>query len=222
MGRIEIELGRRSAVGRGRASGCARVFGIANFSYAGRGPARLRRAGGGDPRRPRRSPAPTSFRVQRAPGGQAVSVHVAADRARGRRPDQGGERAGASISTQPALTIHIEMLPDARVLLLRQGAGRRRPADRHRRPGRVPAVGRHRLAGGGVSDDAARLLGAAHSLSQLPDPVARVAGEGARDRGAADAATSCGRGWCSCRSASCSSRSCSACRRSCASSSTGG
>ena len=39
-------------------------------------------------------------------------------------------KAGASISSDPALTIHIEMLPDARVLLLRQGAGRRRPADR--------------------------------------------------------------------------------------------
>ena len=36
------------------------------------------------------------------------------------------------------------------------------------------------------TDDAARLLGAADPLSQLSDPVARVAGEGARDRGAAD------------------------------------
>ena len=52
-----------------------------------------------------------------------------------------------------------------RVLLFREGAGRRRPADRHRRPRRVPAVGRHRLAGRGVPHDAARLLGAARSTS---------------------------------------------------------
>ena len=80
------------------------------------------------------------------------------------------------------------------VLFLRQGAGRRRHAERHGRTRRLPAVGRHRLAGRRVPDDAARLHGAADSFSQLPDPVARVAGKGARDRRAADAGTSCGRG----------------------------
>ena len=89
---------------------------------------------------------------------------------------------------RPALTVHIEMLPGRRVLLLRQGAGRRRHAERIGRAGRVPAVGRHRLAGRRLPADAPRLLGAADSFSQLSDPVARLAGEGARDRGAADAA----------------------------------
>ena len=55
MGRIEIELGRDAAVARGRATGCGRVFGIANFSYAGRGPHDFDAAGGGHPARPRRS-----------------------------------------------------------------------------------------------------------------------------------------------------------------------
>ena len=50
MGRIEIELGPGRVVATRCASGCGRVFGIANFSYAGRGAARLRRAGRGDPR----------------------------------------------------------------------------------------------------------------------------------------------------------------------------
>ena len=110
-----------------------------------------------------------------------------------------------------------------RVLLLRQGAGRRRPADRHRRPRGVPAVGRHRFAGRGVPDDAPRLLACCsihfHSypilsrasqekvreiaalLTQLP--AALAADAGAVRRAAAAGA-------------------CSASRPSCASSSTGG
>ena len=43
------------------------------------------------------------------------------------------------------------------VLLLRQGARRRRPADRRERARRLPAVGRHRFAGRRVAHDAPRL-----------------------------------------------------------------
>ena len=100
---------------------------------------------------------------QRAPRRQALSVHVAADRARSRRPDQGGAGAGASTSSDPALTIHIEMLPEHAFYFFGKepGAGGLPTGTGGRR--RVPAVGRHRFAGRGVPDDAARLLGAARS-----------------------------------------------------------
>ena len=75
-----------------------------------------------------------------------------------------------------------------RVLLLRQGAGRRRAC----RP--APAGGWPCLLSGGIDSpvaawrhDAARLPGAPRPLPQLPDPLARLAGEGARDRRAAHA-----------------------------------
>ena len=74
-----------------------------------------------------------------------------------------------------------------RLLFFRQGARRGRPADRNRRPGRVPAVGGHRFARRGLSDDATRLFGAVDSFPRLSDPVARITGKSAGDRGAADA-----------------------------------
>ena len=46
----------------------------------------------------------------------------------------------------------------SRLLFFRQGAGRRRAADRDGRSRGVSAVGRHRFAGRGLPDDAARLL----------------------------------------------------------------
>ena len=73
----------------------------------------------------------------------------------------------------PELTIRIELRHERRVLLLRQGARRRRPADRRERPRGVPAVGRHRLAGGRVADDAPRLLRAPRPLPQLSDSSTR-------------------------------------------------
>ena len=54
-------------------------------------------------------------------------------------------------------TIHVELLTERGVLLLRQGARARRPADRDGRPRGVPAVGRHRFAGGRAPHDEARL-----------------------------------------------------------------
>ena len=163
-----------------------RVFGIANFSYAGRGPHDFDGAGRGDPRATSAIGSPRRSASRPRASDKRLAVHVAADRARSRRADQGSRRAGASISTRPALTIHIEMLPDDAFYFFGKepGAGGLPTGTGGRRG--VPAVRRHRLAGRGVPHDAARLLGAADSFSQLSDPVARVAGEGARDRRAAD------------------------------------
>ena len=105
MGRIEIELGptRRGDEVRERLR--ARVRHRELLVRRPR-PARLRRAGGGDPRRTSATSAPASFRVSATPRRQAAAVHVAAGRARGRRADQGGEglagrsrRPGADRST---------------------------------------------------------------------------------------------------------------------------
>ncbi len=75
----------------------------------------------------------------------------------------------------------------------------------------MPPLGRHRLAGCGLADDAARLPRRLRALPQLSDPVAGVAGEGARAGEAADACSSSGRGCCWSRSARSSSVSCSPC-----------
>ena len=104
------------------------MFGIANFSYAGTRAARFRRAGGGDPRRisaiagrhrsacqraraDKRFPF-TSPQIEREVGGlikEATGWHVDL------------ERPGADDAHRDAAR--------PRVLLFRQGAGRRRPAD---------------------------------------------------------------------------------------------
>ncbi len=121
--------------------------------------ARLRRARVGDPRRSRRSSGGlVPRRRRRAPTSGCRSRRREVEReVGGRIKEAKGWRVDLD---HPALTIHLEMLPDGRVLLFRQGAWRRRTADRNRRARRVSAVGRHRFAGRGVSHDAARLLGA--------------------------------------------------------------
>ena len=105
-----------------------------------------------------------SFRVSARARRQALSAHVAADRARGGRAHQAGEGLARGSRAAGADGSHRDAARPV-VLFLRQGAGRRRAADRHERPGGVPAVGRHRFAGGRVPDDAPRLLGAASSTS---------------------------------------------------------
>ena len=192
MGRIEIELGADGAVARGPRADQPRVRHRQLLARPARGPHDFEQLAAailadlGDRQTPsfrvsvrradKRFPL-TSPQIEREVGGlikQATGWHVDL------------EQAGADDPHRDAA--------DVCVLLLRQGAGRRRTADRDRRPAGVPAVGRHRLAGRRLSDDAARLLGAVRPLSQLSDPVARLAGEGARDRDAADAAISCDRG----------------------------
>ena len=82
--------------------------------------------------------------------------------------------------------------------------GRRRPARRHRREGRGDDVGRHRLAGRRVADDAAGLQGGARALPRLPARRGALArqGEGAlRSRSTRGSTTPAST---SCRSPTCS------------------
>ncbi len=65
----------------------------------------------------------------------------------------------------PALTIHVEMLPEYAFYFFGKEPGAGGLPTGHRRAAGVPALGRHRLAGRGIQDDAARLLGAARSTS---------------------------------------------------------
>ena len=106
-----------------------------------------------------RSPRPTpSGRRQPDPGRDRLARRPVESRLR----RLGGDRAASGL------------------LLLRQGGRARRPAGGHRRPRPGPALRRHRLAGGGVADDAARL---SRDLRPLPRPsvhLARVEGQGAR------------------------------------------
>ena len=163
-----------------------RVFGIANFSYANRGPHDF---------------AALAAAILADLGDRDVaSFRVSATRSDKRLPftspqverEVGGlikEAKGWRVDLEhPALTVHIEMLPDGAFYFFGKepGAGGMPSGSGGTR--RVPALGRHRLAGRRLPADAPRLLRAADSLSQLSDPVARVAGEGARDRRAADAA----------------------------------
>ena len=141
--------------------------------------------------RARRTSRPTSTRSRPAssPGSRAVPPSRSAsprgaptsgfpipspeiEREIGRRVQEAHGLAGQS-RRSPSCTIHVEVADERRVLLLRQGARRRRAAGRHERHGDVPALGRHRFAGGGVADDAARLPRALRPLPQLSDPVAR-------------------------------------------------
>ena len=117
--------------------------------------------------------------------------------------------------SNPELHIRVEVLTTDAFFSFRQGARRRRTADRHERPRAEPALRRHRLAGRRVAADSPRLPQSLRPLSQLSDPVAHVAGEGARARQNPHAATSCARACTSCRSAPSSSRSSSRCRRRC-------
>ena len=208
MGRIEVVLGPDAdwdAV-RERVS---HVFGIAQLR-AGR--ARARSTSTRSPRRSSRTSGP------REPGDvprlgaarrQALSADLAADRARGRRPDQGGARTGRSISTNPELTIHVEALTDEAFYSF----GKERGA------GGLPVGVSGRVAcllSGGIDSPVAawRMMRrgcrvALRPLPQLSDPVARVAGEGARAARSCWPGSSSIRGCSSCRSARSSSGSCS-------------
>ena len=181
MGRIEVDLGAATSWDA-VSDRVRRVFGIANYSRAARAPhdfdalaaAILSDLGDRDAasfrvsarRADKRVPF-TSPEIEREVGGRIKEV-------KGWRVDL----------DHAALTIHLEMMTDRRILFLREEAWRRRTADRHRRPCRVSPFGGHRFAGCRLPDDAARLLGTARSFSQLPDSLQGFPGEGARDRGA--------------------------------------
>ena len=149
------------------------------FARAGAAPLDVDAIAGADPRGSRRPQTSTPSAYRRTPRRQAVPADLPADRARSRRPHQGSARLDGR--SGEARAHHPRRGADRRgVLLLRQGAGRRRTAGRHERTRRVPAVRRDRFAGRRVAADAPRLPRDFRPLPQLSDPVARIAGEGAR------------------------------------------
>ena len=99
-----------------------------------------------------------------------------------------------SISDDAELTIHLEVMPDHAFYFFGKepGAGGLPTGT----GGRVACL----LSGGidspvaALPDDAAGLLRPVDPFPQLSDPLARIAGESARDRRAAHARTSCDRG----------------------------
>ena len=82
MGRIEIDLGPQTNFDEAARPHQSRVR-HRELLAGGTGPARFPGAGGGDSQGSRR-PAGVELPRQRAPRGQALSIHVSADRARGR------------------------------------------------------------------------------------------------------------------------------------------
>ena len=120
------------------------------------GAARRRRDRRGDPRGPRR---PTTGDVPRvgAPRRQALSADLAARSSARSAAGSRKRAAGRSNLSHPELTIHVEALTDEAFYFFGKERGAGGLAGRRQRPRRVPAVGRHRLAGRGVADDAARL-----------------------------------------------------------------
>ena len=222
MGRIEVVLGDDVRLGGGPRSRLPRVFGIANFAQAGRAP---RSTSTRSPTRilarPRRPREPRTFRVSaRRADKRFPLTSPQIEREVGGRIK---EARGWTVDLDdPEFTIHVEALTDDAFYFFgkEHGAGGMPVGV----SGRVACL----LSGGIDSPVAAwRLMRrgcrvALRPLSQLPDPVARVAGEGARAGAAADARSSCTRGCSWSRSARSSSRSCSPSRRRCASSSTGG
>ena len=161
MGRIELVLGPTASTGRRSAT----AWRTSSASATSRAPAARRSTSTRSPRRSSNDLGPENPRVVPRVGAarrQALSADVAADRARGRRPHQGSARL-ARRSRRSGADDPRRGADERGVLLLRQGARRRRPAGRRERQVGVPAVGRDRFAGRGVAHDAPRLPRASSS-----------------------------------------------------------
>ena len=109
----------------------------------------------GDARRPVR---PSRFASARAASDKAVSVYVAPDRARGRRPHQGGQEDGAWTSTTRPSRFTSRCCPNQAFYFFGKEPGAGGLPTGHGGRRRLSAVGRDRFARRGVSDDAARLF----------------------------------------------------------------
>ena len=217
MGRIELVLGPEADLGTGERTHRPRLRHRQLRARRARA-ARRRRDRHRDPERPRAREPGHVPRVGQARR-QALSPELPRDRARGRRPHQGS----AQLDREPRQSgVHDSRRgADARsVLLLRHRPRPRRASRRRQRPRGVPPLGRHRFAGRGLAHAAPRLPRPVHPLSQLSDPVARVAGEGPGAGEVCSRVTSSVRGSSSCPSARSSSASCSPSRPRSASSST--
>ena len=154
MGRIELEVGADTPWEELR-DRLQRVFGIANFSAANRGPHDFS--------------ALASAILAELGDRDADSFRVSATRSDKQLPftsPQVEREVGGIIKQAKGWRVDLERGADGshrnvagRRVLFSARSRRRRPADGHRRPRGVPALGRHRLAGGGVPHDAARLRG---------------------------------------------------------------
>ena len=122
----------------------------------------------------------------------------------------------------PELNVRVEVLPGRGLRLRRPPARPGRAAGGHGRDGGGPALGRHRLAGGGVAAHEAGLPRGLRALPQRAVPARPLAGQGARPGGAAHRSGSTSRASSWCPSARSSARSCCRCRRRSAWWSTGG
>ena len=206
IGRIEIVLGQDSM----RFRKCAIACRESSASPTTRWPRICRsisRAWPRDRRRNcRRRKRPKQFSRARSPRRPEVRDAVARSRARSRIARVARARLeGRSRSRRPRDPRRDRAR--LRVLLRGPRPGRRRAADRHRRPAGRAVVRRHRFAGGGVAHDEARLQRHARALPQRAVPVEHVAGKGETARRGADALPAANRSCISCRSASCSGRS---------------
>ncbi len=170
--------GARDGLGRGPGAAGARI-GHQQFRA---GDARAAGPGGDHRRGPGRAGgtrAGCELSREGAPRGQALSVPVPRDRTAHWRcgPDPHGVD-GRSVA--PGLHHPGRGADHRRVLLLRSRTGLRRAPERHGRTRDVAHLWRHRLAGRGLADHAARLPVALRALPQLSRALEYVAGEGPR------------------------------------------
>ncbi len=143
----------------------ARVFGAANFARAGRAPLDVD-AIAAEILRDLEPENPRSFRVSvRRADKRFPMTSPQIEREVGGRIK---EARGWHVDLDDAeLTIHVETLTNEAFYFFGKDPGAGGLPVGVERPRRLPAVGRHRFAGGGVADDAPRLPGALRPLPQL-------------------------------------------------------
>ena len=118
----------------------------------------------------------------RAPGLQDVSAHLGRDQSRARRPRPGAptRRARGPLSRRAGRARRGAAGRGLRLLGAERRAGR--PAHRLGRHGGRAALGRHRLAGGGVADDEARVPRRLRPLPQRALSARHLPAQGAAAR----------------------------------------
>ena len=129
QGRIEVVLGA-DADWEAVRDRLAKVFGAGNFARAGRAPLDLD-AIAAEILRDLEPENPRSFRVSVRRADKRIPADLAADRARGRRPNQGSARLARRSRRRRADDSRRDA-DERGVLLFRQASGRGRPARRRR------------------------------------------------------------------------------------------
>ena len=193
---------RTGSVVRDRLS---RVFGVGNFAKAGRAALEVEAIAAAHPRRSRRHDQSTFRLSARRADKRFPLTSPQIEREVGGRIKEA--RNWTVNLSHPELTIHVEALTDEAFYFFGKDRGPGGLPVGLERTGGVPAVGRHRLAGRGVADDAARLP---RRCSCTSTAIRCCRGPRRRRRGSwwrTSRASSTRRGCCSCPSASSSSRS---------------